>query len=268
MTRPASSYGQYHVAEAPSSLMRLHLHDGSALKEVDHEPKVGVLDQSDLIKQGIDTSVIVPGASTVDALGSCTANATTSALSNVLGESAFLALIQAANFDDVVKAEEWAIVFYHLCSDQTGNPAQEWPPTDCGSSGPFIVQQLERMKLASGDRIAHGADNIVSLMQTDGLLTGSPFFNAWEDPDPHGFIDNGGVEAAIRSGVAGGHETYFSAVEKLVLTETGRVDPTKTVIRGRNSWTSSWGDHGSYRAYLSTFVALGAYCDHRQLVAA
>jgi hypothetical protein len=248
--------------------MRLHIHDGSVLKEVDHEPKVGVLDQSDLIKQGINTSHLIPGARVVDALGSCTANAATSALSNVLGESAFLELIKATSYEDVVKAEEFAITFYHLCSDQTGNPSQEWPPTDCGSSGPYVVQQLERMKLVSGDKIAHGADSIVSLMQTDGLLTGSPFFNAWEDPDADGFIDGGGVGAAIRSGLAGGHETYWSAIEKLVLTETGKVDASKTVIRGRNSWTSSWGDSGSYRAYLSTFVALGNYCDHRQLVAA
>ena len=45
-------YGRYAVAESPSMLACLHQYDGTTpLKVVDHEPKVGVLDQSDLIAQ-------------------------------------------------------------------------------------------------------------------------------------------------------------------------------------------------------------------------
>jgi hypothetical protein len=43
------------------------------------------------------------------------------------------------------------------------------------------------------------------------------------------------------------------------------VIPDKTIVRFRNSWTEGWGDHGSYRAHLSTYIALGAYCDFRRL---
>lgn len=267
-----SRYGQYHVAETPSSLMRLHFHSGGALKEVDHEPKVGVLDQQDLLKQGIRVSEFIPGAKDVDALGSCTANGTTAAVSNILSEAAFLGLTKAKSYQDVVAAEKWAIGFYHACSDQTGNPAQEWPPTDCGSSGPYIVQMLEHLKLIRSDRIAHGAQNIVSLMQTDGLLAGFPFMNIWEQPDADAFIDGNGtaedLQQAIRLGVAGGHETYLSAIEKLTVSATGQVDPFNTVIRARNSWSPTWGDHGSYRVHLSTLAMLGNHADFRQLVAA
>ncbi|HEX5347862.1 MAG TPA: hypothetical protein VFW64_12310 [Pseudonocardiaceae bacterium] len=267
--RPA--YGRYQVAEPLSALLRTHVHDGRPLREVDWEPKVGVLDQSDLLAQSIRCSEFIPGATDPDALGSCTANGTTSALSNLLDEQDFLNLVGAPTYADVVAAEKWAISFYHQCSDQTGDPSQEWPPTDCGSSGPYIVSELKALNLAAGDRIAHGADSIVSLMQDGGLLIGSPWLNDWEEPNSAGFIDGDGsvatLQQQIKDGVAGGHETFLSAVERLALTETGRVIPERTVLRGRNSWSARWGDHGSYRVYLSTLVALGQYCDFRLLVA-
>jgi hypothetical protein len=243
------------------------------LKEVDYEPKLDVLDQEDLLKQGIYTDLLVPGAKRVDALGSCTANATTGKLSSILSEADFRVFTGSkidALYDDVKAAEEGAIRFYHECTMQTAKPAEEWPPTDCGSSGPYIVQELERKGLVKGAKIAHGAANIVSLLQKGSLLVGQPFLNAWEEPDAHGFIDGNGtateLEAQIQLGVAGGHETILTAIEKLVQTPTGQVDIFKSVIRFRNSWSPAWGDNGSYRAHLSTFVGLGSYCDFRLLV--
>ncbi len=269
MSRAQTSYGRFQVPEAPSALLRVHLHKDTPLKTVDHEPKVDVLDQEDLFAQDIHVSQFIPGAKDVDALGSCTANATTSALSNCLSETDFLALIKASSYASTVAAEEWAIKFYHACTDQTGDPSTEWPPTDCGSSGPYVVQECQRMGLVAGDQIATGAQNLVSLMQINGVLAGIPFLAAWEDPNAAGFVDGDGslatLESQIRQGVAGGHEIYLSAVEKLDLTETGVVLPHSTVIRFRNSWSASWGDHGSGRFHLSTLVALASHCDFRQL---
>jgi hypothetical protein len=264
-------YGRYQVAETTAELVNLHVHEGTAdvLSTVDWEPKVGVLDQEDLIAQGIDTSVLVPGAKKVDALGSCTANAGTAALSNVLDEASFIAATGATSYADVVGAEKFAIRFYSQCTHQTGDPGQEWPPTDCGSSGPYVVKELEAMKLITGAQIANDATSIVSLMQGGGLIVGQPFFNSWEEPDAQGFIDGdgsaGALKAAMRSGVAGGHETYWSAIEHLALVN-GRVDALNTVIRFRNSWTKSWGDNGSARAHLSTFMWLASHCDFRRLI--
>ena len=74
-----TKFGRFQVAEAPSAVHRMHFYDGATrLKPVDWEPKNGVLDQEDLIAQGIDTAKLVKGAQKVDALGSCTANATSS----------------------------------------------------------------------------------------------------------------------------------------------------------------------------------------------
>ena len=136
-----TKFGQYHVPETLEAMQTAHLHDESTpLKEVSWEPKNGVLDQEDLFKQGIDTSELVLGAKKVDALGSCTAQTSLSALSNVLTEEEYLAFTKAESYTDVVGIEKAAILFYHGCTDQTGKNADEWPPTDCGSSGPYIVE--------------------------------------------------------------------------------------------------------------------------------
>jgi hypothetical protein len=267
MSKPA--YGQYQVPEPFSAFAQLHHHPGGLLVPSSHEPPVGVLDQSDLIAQGIDVASFIPGAArSVDSLGSCTANATTAALSNILPQADFFRATDVSTYADVKGAEEFAIRFYHECTDQTGVPSQEWPPTDCGSSGQYIVSECRAQKLASGDRTATTMTDIVSLLQTDGVLLGSPFFYAWEEPAANGFIDNKGIEAAVRSGVAGGHETYWWGVETLALEPNGTVNADKTVIIGRNSWGGAWGDAGNYRARLSTFQAIAHYCDWRQLVAA
>jgi hypothetical protein len=277
MSYPA--YGRNHVPEAPSALLTLHLHDGvTPLKKVDHEPKVGVLDQSDLEAQRIFTDLLIRGAKRANALGSCTANATVSALSNLLPSTTFLMLPkkiahtthELSGYQDVVNAERAAVLFYHACTAQTGQPAEEWPPTDCGSSGAYVVQELQHLRLAKGAKIASGADNIVSLLQQGGLIVGQPFFNAAEEPDQFGFIDGDGspsaIEALIASGVAGGHETYISAIEKLTLLPSGHVDPYNTVLRERNSWSASWGDNGSYRCHLSTHIALQGSSDFRLIL--
>lgn len=270
MSRPV--YGRYQAAEPPSALGSLHLHSGAPLKEVDHEPKVGVLDQSDLLAQGIHTSQFIAGCKEdADALGSCTAEAFVAQASNGLPEAHFLRSSGAANYNDVVAAQRWAIEFYHWCTDQTGDPSTEWPPTDCGSSGPYVYSEALRRRLCSSQKIAHGAENIVSLLQSGNVIQGTPFFYPWEEPDIQGFVDGDGspqaLERAIEGGVAGGHETCISAVEKLIVLPTGHVDPRNTILRVRNSWSPSWGDHGSFRIHLSTLVMLGGQCDFRQLVA-
>jgi hypothetical protein len=277
----ATGYGRFQTPEAPSALRQLHLHDGTTpLKAVDHETPVAVLDQSDLLAQGIHTSRFIPGARDEDSLGSCTAQAALEALARKLPLVGFLAvctqLINHAasqaptSYTTTAGIERAAVAFYYRCTHQTGDPQEEWPPTDCGSSGPYIVQLLQRMGVIKGQKIAHAGTDLVSLLQADGVLMGSPFFYAWEEPDTHGFIDGNGhatdLEGAIASGVAGGHETYIAAIEKITLLPTGRVDAFNTVLRVRNHWRRSWGDHGCFRVHLSTLAMIAGQCDFRQLV--
>jgi hypothetical protein len=275
-------YGRTQVPESHNTLVEwLHVHTGQPLKEVDWEPPLPPLDQQDLQAQKIECSSFIPGAAKgIDALGSCTMNATTAKLSGLLTAADFLALPLAlgahgitlsnlTSMSDVVGGEELAIALYHLVTWLTGVPSEEWPTSDCGSSGPYIVQLLQRLGLIKGAQLASGAQNLVSLLQSGSVLEGTPFFYAWEEPAANGFVDGNGtgsdIQAAIDSGVAGGHETLITAIEKLSLTQTGQVIPEHTVFRVRNSWSKSWGDNGSFRIHCSTLAALSSYCDFRLL---
>lgn len=279
-----SKFGRFQVPESPDALARLHFHDpATTLREVDHEPNVGVLDQEDLTTQGIYCSEFIPGV-TINpvALGSCTCNTLTEALSRILAEEQWIRALCAAigqgaagpaSFTDTVGAERGAIGFYHKVTDQTGESSSEWPPTDCGSSGPYLYEYALAQGLIKTEEIAvpGSAESIVSLMQSDGLLVGLPFLNAWMNPGANGIVDGNGslstLKAQIREGVAGGHELYFSAIEQLTLDRLDRVVPEKTIVRFRNHWTKSWGDNGSGRFHLSTIVALSTAIDLRQFAA-
>ena len=277
----APAYGQFHVADPPSALLDLHVHNPEAitLKTTDHETPIAVLDQSDLLAQQIHCSRFIPGCKVdPDGLGSCTAQADMGEAASILPEAEFLAFCKGlisssyaehpTGLDEPVKIERAAISFYYRCTHQTGNPAEEWPPTDCGSSGPYIYNEMRRLGVVKGQKLATAGESLISLMQSGGVLMGSPWFYAWEEPDQHGFIDSDGspraIQECIASGVAGGHETLPSAIEQLAFLPTGHVDPLKTIIRGRNSWSKSWGDHGCYRIHLSTLMAIGSQCDFRQ----
>lgn len=273
-------YGRVAEPEAPSALLSLHLHDGTTpLKEVDHETPLGVLDQSDLISQGIHTSRFVPGCKQdAEALGSCTANTFIEAAAQAMSESEFVRFCRSlvsdtgaqtcSGYQDVKGAERDAISFYAICTHQTGNPATEWPPTDCGSSGPAIYSEGQRLGAVISEQITHAGEGLVSLMQSGPVLVGSPFFYSFEEPDAQAFVDGNGsaeaLEEAIRSGVAGGHEWLLTAIEKLVLTGTGKVEPFGTLLRFRNHWTKGWGDAGCGRIHLSTLIMLAGQCDFRQ----
>jgi hypothetical protein len=267
-----TKFGRHQVAQ-PMRLDRLHFHRGEQLREVDHESPIPVLDQEDLLAQGIDTSVLVPGAQQVDALGSCTCNAGTVSLGERYAAAHGAgALSRIGLAGDAVADEEFAIKLYHQVTDQTGDPAREWPPSDCGSNGLFVATELEKQGLIQGHKTASGIHNVVSLAQAGSVIMGGPWFNAWMEPDASGFVDgDGGLEAlerSIASGVAGGHETCISAVEKLALDVVDRIEGTKSWVRVRNSWSASWGDSGSYRIHLSTLELLGSHVDYKQLVVA
>lgn len=256
-----TKFGRYRIAEEPSP-EQLHTYTGRALKLVDHEPPIPVLDQEDLLAQGIHTSQLVQGVEDVDALGSCTCNAGTASLAERTRATGKPTpkLPNGLTIGTSAAADEaFAIVLYHMVTDQTGDPSQEWPPTDCGSTGLYVCEELERLKLIAGHKAAANAQAMLELLQEGTVIMGAPWFNAWMQPDAHGFVDGNGtpgdLQSAIDSGVAGGHETCITAIEQL---------SPNVVLRVRNSWSSSWGDAGSYRIHLSTLEMLSQDADFKQ----
>jgi len=276
----STKFGQVSVAE-PLRFDLLEFHDGSPLKEVEHDIPIPVLDQEDLHKQGIDVTKLVPGAQDADALGSCTCNTGTehiaerwaadgkdlSGLKLTGGTGAI-----AVSGTDATADEEFAILLYHVVTDQTGNTSQEWPPTDCGSSGLYVAQQLITLGFAASYKSAPNVTGALSLLQTGTVMQGGPWFNSWMNPDSNGFVDGDGsyeaVRAAMKSGVAGGHETLQRGITQLAQSSNGSVDLANTVIKVRNSWSTQFGLNGDYLLHASTLNYLVKYYDFKAVVVA
>lgn len=263
-----TKFGRFHVAE-PLKLSRFH-RTSPDLQEVDHEPPIPVLDQEDLGAQGIRVSTLVAGAQDVDALGSCTCNAGTASLAQrtaAAGKAQPRFGQVQIDVNDPVACEEFAITLYHLVTDQTGDPSSEWPPSDCGSTGLYVCTELQRLGFIRSFQSAQDPLGAASLLQSGTVIMGLPWFNSWMDPDADGFVDGDGsddaFEEAMSSGVAGGHETCITALEKLAYDEHGNPDLQGSWFRVRNSWSEKWGDKGSYRIHLSTLAKLVGYADYK-----
>ena len=126
----STKFGQVAIAE-PLRFDLLEFHDDTPLKEVEHDIPIPVLDQEDLDKQGIDVTKLVPGAAAADALGSCTCNTGTAHIAErwaaagkditglkLTGGTGAIAM----SGTDGTADEEFAILLYHLVTDQTGVP--------------------------------------------------------------------------------------------------------------------------------------------------
>ena len=78
---------------------------------------------------------------------------------------------------------------------QTGSPSTEWPPTDYGSSGPFIVLHYAiGLRWQNCPRRALAFARLMAVC----LLLGFPVYS-WEQPTADGFIDGNGSAAALQA---------------------------------------------------------------------
>lgn len=248
----------------PRSLTYRAPYNGRTLREVTWTPRIPVLDQERYLAQGIHTSKLLPGAGDVDALGSCTGNAGTAALSVAL--TAQQCTAAGLDLTDAVAAEEFAIRLYAEATTQDEWLTEQWPPTDCGSSGLGVARALKARGLI--DRYVHAtsAEELCGLLQDGPVMVGMPWYQAFFEPNRRHFVDTRGWQ---RSAVAGGHEVCVIAIERLALTSVGMVDLTRTVLRIRNSWSAAWGDEGTFLIHASTLYGpqLCPQLDALQLIA-
>jgi len=273
-----TKFGRHHDPRIGDLIDRALLHHAEPLKEVEWDVPVPVLDQEDLLAQGIDTSRLVPGAASVDALGSCTAQTLTEHVAErtTAADKDFTALelTLAGNTyrlaADAKSAEEFAIVFYHIDTARTDNMQTEWPPTDCGSTGQHCCATATLLSLGRDYIAPHNIQGALLALQSGTVMQGAPWFNAWMQPDSDGFVDGDGsveaFEAAISTGVAGGHETLQRGIAQIGQLKSGAVDLRKTVIKIRNSWSRQFALDGDYLIHASTLDLLGHYVDYKQLV--
>lgn len=250
-----------HLVRDPRSLAYQRPYDGESIKPVEWAPKVPVLDQEDLLAQGIRTSQLIPGAEDVDALGSCTANAATAVVSVLQNADS----LHKAGLDvtDAVAAEKWAIGLYHDATLQDEWLEQQWPVDDCGSSGLGVVKALRSRGLVDQFGIANSAEEIGRDFQTGPLLWGVPWYQAWFEPaTPSALLDD--IKGWQKSPVAGGHEIAAIALEDVKFTKSDDLDLKRTIVRFRNSWTSSFGDQGCFRMSLALYQKIRAQVDVKQ----
>jgi hypothetical protein len=239
-----------HMVLDPRSLAYRRPYDGRPLRATAWEPRLPVLDQTNLVAQGIRTTQHGLDHD-MDALASCTGNAATALLSIILSPAR--AAAAGLETDNATAAEHFAIGLYADATVVDQWQDRVWPSQDCGSSGLGIAKALRNRGLVDQYGHATTAEELCTLLQTGPVLMGMSWHAAFSAPDNLGFIDSDPRWAD--SPVEGGHEVCVTALEDVAYND-GELDPDRTVLRFRNSWSSSWSDHGDGRFTLATYLAM------------
>jgi hypothetical protein len=182
----------------------------SALRSVDHELRIAILNQADL--------------------GSCVGNAWTYSLG--FDSSARRGFTRV---NDRPLDEPFAVVVYDLATHLDDVPG-EHPPDDTGSTGiggAKAVQQLAP-DLLRGYTHAFAFAAVGTALLDTAVPIGIPWYNSMFEPHA-----DGGVPVVPSSGLAGGHEVCLGRLE--VVTGTDR---SRDRYWFPNSWDTSWGVQG------------------------
>ena len=247
---PTGHLGRHQVLD-PRSLAYRRTYDGQPLRATAWEPRIPVLDQTNLLAQGIRTAEAYGLETDVDALASCTGNAAAALLSILLTpEQAYAA---AFNTQDAAMAEHFAIGLYADATACDQWDEATWPSQDVGSSGLGVAKAMRNRGLIDQYGHATTAHQLCTLLQTGPVLMGMPWRSAMSEPGPDGFID--ADPGWADSPLEGGHEVCLIALEDVAFIDD-HLDYDHTVLRFRNSHGASWGDHGDGRLRLSTYLAL------------
>ena len=169
-----------HMVLDPRSLAYRRPYDGRPLRATAWEPRLPVLDQTNLIAQGIRTTQHGLDQD-VDALASCTGNAATALLSIILSPQR--AAAAGLETDNATAAEHFAIGLY---ADATAVDQWQdlvWPSQDCGSSGLGIAKTLRNRGLIDQYGHATTAEELCTLLQTGPVLMGLSWHAAFSAPD-------------------------------------------------------------------------------------
>lgn len=151
------------------------------------------------------------------ALGSCTGNATASALMTVpLHQPGW-------NFTEVD-----AVELYEQAT-QFNPPGEQYPPNDDGSSGPCIADALEKDGVVKSSVHATDLTTMLGLLTLGPVIFGLQWYTSFDTP-----LTDGECALAPGATVRGGHEV-----------EAFGVDPVTKMVWFYQSWGPSWGALGN-----------------------
>ncbi|MFB7738231.1 hypothetical protein ACFC08_28360 [Streptomyces sp. NPDC056112] len=275
-----------HLVRDPRSLAYRRRYSGERILPTEWAPKIPVLDQRNLLAQGIRTSELIQRAADIedvegpedaeveesaegpepvedvegpeamedaDALASCTGNAAT-ALISILHTADDLA-DAGLDVTDPAAAETWAIGLYADATQHDQWLEYTWPNQDCGSSGLSVAKALRARGLIDQYGHATTAEELCRDLQNGPVLMGLPWHDAWFEP--------GGQSALLddipdwqESPIVGGHEVCITALEHVMYDTTSGLDYQRTILRARSSWSASWADAGEFRFSLAIYQAL------------
>lgn len=241
-----------HLVLDPRSLAYRRRYTGERILPTEWAPKAPVLDQRNLISQGIRTSSLYEGMDDVDALASCTGNAAATLLS-ILHTTQGLA-DAGLDVTDPAAAETWAIGLYSDATHHDQWLDLDWPVQDCGSSGLGVAKALRGRGLIDQYGHATTAEELCRDLQTGPVLMGMSWRDAFFEPvGSSALLDD--ITGWQDSPIVGGHEVCITALEHVTYTPTGGLDYARTILRARNSWGSSYGDAGEFRFSLALYEA-------------
>ncbi|WP_329131564.1 hypothetical protein OG552_10535 [Streptomyces sp. NBC_01476] len=249
-------FGRHQVLDARTLAYR-RSYSGEPIKPADHEPNLPVLDQEDLIDQGIRTSELFPGLDDLPALGSCGGNSGTEVAAALLTPVEATAV--GLDVTDAVAAEKYAIGVYSDATKRDEWHDVQFPSDDCGTSGLAIAKVLRSRGICDQYGTATTAEEFARDMGHGTCLFGMPWYQAWFEPTSSALLDD--VTGWENSPIDGGHLVTATALEKVTFTKTGDLDPKRTIVRLRNHWTTSWGDGGSFRLSLDLYQQISDQVD-------
>lgn len=252
--------GRHQVLDRRSLAYR-RTYSGETIRPADWEPKVPVLDQEDLLAQGIRTSQMYAALPDLDALGSCGGNTGTELASAILTEAE--ARDHGLDVTDTVAAEKYAIGVYSDATARDRWHDVQFPTDDCGTSGLAIVKVLRTRGICDQYGIATTAEEFARDLGKGPLAFGTPWYQAWFSPvTANALLDD--IPDWEDSPVAGGHLITATALEDVHFTPGGDLDLKRTIVRLRNHWSSSWADNGSFRVSLALYQRLRDQIDLHQ----
>lgn len=167
-------------------------------------------------------------------LGSCTGNAGTGAM----GSSDLYDTVKDAWTRAFGSWNEEGAVALYSAATKLDDDKDNYPPTDTGSDGLSIAKALKAAGMISGYQHGFSVDDMITMLQTRGVIMGSNWYTGMFYPDTKGVVK-------ISGSVEGGHEYLVRGY-----------DPATQMFSCDNSWGIGWGVNGSFSMSKATVTRL------------